>query len=680
MSPKRLRFVILCLISLPAALCAQDKPKGRFGKITPADFSLPNSPIIDSNTNAVILTDAGTTHFVGNKKGWFSYVFKKQIRIKIINKRAFELAKVNVHLFVNGDDVEKMDNLSGSTYNLEDGKVVETKLNKTEVYDQQLDKNRFEKLFTLPGVKEGSIIEYTYTITSDFFINIPSWEFQSPDYPCLWSDYEVNVPQLLSYITLRQGVHEYFIDKGETGYDSYNVVQKRDNGSMVQTEDNLRISANTIKHHWVMKDIPAFHVENYISSPRNYIDKIEFQLSKTNSGEGARDVEEYMNTWAKATDQLLKREDFGKPLEDDNDWLDKLVNGIVINSSSLSDRAKAIYYYVAGHFTCTDHYNFRITTSLKDVLQKHNGTVGDINMLLVAMLRKAYIPADPVLLSTREYGFNVPQYPVMDRLNYVVVRATVDGQVYYLDAARRQLGFGQLAEDCYNGHARIISAKDSGSVYFSADSLKDKKMTMVVIINSVDSGIEGSYQSTLDYPGSYELREEINRAGKAGFFKNIQTGYGEDAQISHTGIDSLDKPEMPVKVYYDFRLNQAAGADLYYFSPIFGDIVRTNPFTALERKYPVEMSHTTDYTYILNMEVPEGYDVEELPKSAKVVLNGEEGLFEYLISNDGHSIQLRARLKLNRANFSPDDYSSLRDFYGFIVKKESEQIVLKKKK
>ena len=92
------------------------------------------------------------------------------------------------------------------------------------------------------------------------------------------------------------------------------------------------------------------------------------------------------------------------------------------------------------------------------------------------------------------------------------------------------------------------------------------------------------------------------------------------------------------------------------------------------------MPFTSDETYLLNMEVPKGYMVDELPKSAKVGLNGKDGFFEYLIQKDDAGIQLRSRIRLNRANFSADEYNVLRDFYAYIVKKQSEQIVFKKKK
>jgi hypothetical protein len=80
------------------------------------------------------------------------------------------------------------------------------------------------------------------------------------------------------------------------------------------------------------------------------------------------------------------------------------------------------------------------------------------------------------------------------------------------------------------------------------------------------------------------------------------------------------------------------------------------------------------------MDLPAGYEVDELPKSAKVLFNDDEGFFEYLVARSEEGIQFRSRIKLKKANFTPEDYGTLRDFFGFIVKKQSEQIVFKKKK
>src|ERR1700748_2922896 len=98
---KTLGSLVLCLIlCLLQIYCyAQDKPNTSFGKLTSADFSVPASSLIDSNTNAIMLSDIGSVSFIGNKQAWYSYVYKRQTRIKILNKKAFDLATVSVSLY-----------------------------------------------------------------------------------------------------------------------------------------------------------------------------------------------------------------------------------------------------------------------------------------------------------------------------------------------------------------------------------------------------------------------------------------------------------------------------------------------------------------------------------------------------------------------------------------------------
>jgi hypothetical protein len=154
-------------------------------------------------------------------------VYQRQTRIKILNKKAFgDLATVVIPLYREGENAEIVDKIAASTYNLENGQVVVTKLEKADLFENRLDKNRFEEKFTLPGVKEGSIIEYTYTITSDYDFDLPSWEFQREEYPCLWSEYQVDIPQALFYIMVRQGFHPYVIDKGSEGHGNYRLTKQ----------------------------------------------------------------------------------------------------------------------------------------------------------------------------------------------------------------------------------------------------------------------------------------------------------------------------------------------------------------------------------------------------------------------------------------------------------------------
>ena len=136
---------------------------------------------------------------------------------------------------------------------------------------------------------------------------------------------------------------------------------------------------------------------------------------------------------------------------------------------------------------------------------------------------------------------------------------------------------------------------------------------------------------------------------------------------------------MPASIHYDFAFKPAAEDNIIYFNPLLSEGYKENPFKSADRKYPVEMPYTIDETYLLTMEIPKGYAVEEMPKSAKVAFNEDEGFFEYLIQKSDDGIQLRTRVKLNKATFTPEDYNGLRDFFAFIVKKQNEQIVMKKK-
>ena len=81
---------ITCFIAICTTAAAQKDINYKFGNVTAKDFDISNAAIADSDAAAVVLYEAGSTHFIGNEKGWFSYVFTCTKKIKVINKRAFD--------------------------------------------------------------------------------------------------------------------------------------------------------------------------------------------------------------------------------------------------------------------------------------------------------------------------------------------------------------------------------------------------------------------------------------------------------------------------------------------------------------------------------------------------------------------------------------------------------------
>ena len=153
-------FILQFLLFLQTGIQAQDKLNIKFGKLSLQDFEI-TSPLIDSNTSAVVVADVGKSEFVANSYDLtFSLVFTQKKRIKIINKKGFDAATITIPLYVSdGGKMEKLEGLKAYTYNIENGKIIETNVEKADIFIEKHDKNWEYRKFTFPSIKEGSIIE-----------------------------------------------------------------------------------------------------------------------------------------------------------------------------------------------------------------------------------------------------------------------------------------------------------------------------------------------------------------------------------------------------------------------------------------------------------------------------------------------------------------------------------------
>ncbi len=669
MKKRILFFFSLAMLCLP--VLAQDKLKIKFGDITEKDLT-PKAYAIDSSAEAVILADIGTSEIIGNNKGWFSLRFKRFRRIHILNKNAFDVANVSIEYYKDMEDEEKLDKLKAVTYNLENGKVVETKLDiKNNVFTDKVSKTGGYKKFTLPNVKEGSIIEYEYTIESDFLQYLRPWVFQG-NYPRLWSEYNLALPDFLGYVFLTQGYRKYDINQRKQRTEIYRVVDSRGTGS----SEFYNLTSGVSDYHWVMNNVAALKEENFTTSIDNHIAKIEFQLSELREPLRPQKI---MGTWPSLTERFLKNEMFGLQLGKENNWLKDDVKPLIEGVASAKEKAKRIFSYVRDNFTCTDHSDLYMGQNMRSLMKAKNGTVAEINLLLTAMLRYADIQADPVILSTRTNGYSYAIYPIRSQYNYVICRVMFGEEKYFLDASEPRMGFGKLPISCYNGHARVINS-EAVAEELVADDNPEKKSTMAFLSVNEKGNIIGSITQTPGYYQSYSIRNLIKEKGKEKFAEEISKIIGSDYKVSNVRIDSLNVYEELLGIYYDFDLENEA-EDIIYFNPMLGEAQKENPFKAAERLYPVEMPYTMDETFTLQMEVPTGYEVDELPQSMVVKLNEQgEGVFEYRISKSGNNISFRTKVKIDRAFFMPEEYEMLREFFNLVVSKQAEQIVFKRKK
>lgn len=673
---KKYLLVFTAFLFFQHQLTAQDKLPIKFGKVTLQDFDI-QSPLIDSNTNAVVVANVGSSEFIANTtEVTFSLLYKERKRIKIINKNGFDAATVTIPLYVANNNPEKLYDLDAFTYNIENGKVVSTKIDKGSIFTEKKNENWIFKKFTFPALKEGCIIEYSYEVKSDYYFNLHDWTFQD-QYPTLWSQYEAAIPEFYKFIELSQGYHQV-VKTTDQNMMSYSFMSRTINDGGGTTRDDFKIEGLVDFNTWTMKNIPAIKEEAYTTTIRNAIAKIEFQLKQVAYPRSIpRNV---MSDWEKVSKDMMEDERFGALINRPNNWLDDDVAAIVKDASSDGEKTRKIYEYIRDNFTCTDYNRYMVSTSLKDVMKNKSGSVADINMLLIAMLRTQKITADPVLLSTRNHGYTNELYPLMDKYNYVIAQVSPNNNLYFLDAATPRLGFNKLSPKVYNGQARTITKEKALPVYFSPDSLTEVSFANVFIENNDKGGVTGFFTNTMGYFQSLSVRDKVARSGMEAYQKELKESYPEDVELTNFKIDSLKKLDEPVTVKCDLSFTGFGDADVIYFNPMLGEAVKKNPFTAAERFYPVELPFTVNDVYSFNMDIPKGYKVDELPKSVRLMLNEDEGMFEYLVSSNETAVQMRCRLIIKKAYFPNEDYQTLRDFYAYVVKKEAEQIVFKKVK
>lgn len=658
---------LLCVCTI-AAISQTKTSKIKFGDIKPEDFK-PEYYTIDSSADAIYLYDYGSSKHMGNNTGSFNTIRKIHERIRLMHNKSFkDLATVKIVLEKFNDGQEKIDDLQASTYTIENGAVVTTKVDKNSIFKDKDGDDQIVK-FTFPNLQEGCIIEYAYTETIPAYSYIPSWTFQG-EYPELWSQFDLEVPQFFEFVLMRQGFLDAAVDTASISADNFNILQP----GGVNASNTISIRSNTIRHTWIYKDVPAIKEEKFTTNISNYVQKIQFQFSAIRFPN--EDPKYYMHTWPETVEQLMKDEDFGAELSKGNGWLKDDIKEATDNETDIKIKAKKIYEYVRDNYNCIDYSAIYLSQPLKKTEQTKKGNVVDINMLLVAMLRNAGYEADPVLLSTRGHGKTYDMYPILNKFNYLIAQVLIDNKPYLLDASEPLLGFGHLSEDCYNGKARLI-ALNPVLIDLSADSLHQSEITSLFLANDAEGKVAGTYKHVMNEMQSADMRSKMKKTNKDEYFKEVKKSFSFDVNLDNKTIDSLKQPEMPVAVQYDFSFKPED--DIVYFTPVISDgAYKQNPFAAAQRYYPVEMPYCSDETYILNMEIPAGYTVDELPKPARVSLNDNEGSFEYLIQKSSDHMQLRCRTKLNKATFEPDDYETLRNFFAFIVEKEGEQIVFKK--
>ncbi|MBJ6143842.1 DUF3857 and transglutaminase domain-containing protein [Hymenobacter sp. BT559] len=650
----------------------------KFGQPAPQDFDDKNF-VRDSAAAAVVLYDNGAARFRLNGTS-FQLETERTTRIKILKKAGYDYATVEVPLYHRDGDEEKITALKGFTYNQVGGKIEKVKLESANMFSEERTKNVRVRKFTLPNVREGAVIEYTYSVTSDFLFNFQPWVFQR-DIPTRWSEFRATIPEYFDYQMLMQGYQPLALQtREETGaqYVASARVQKADLGGTHSATETEAIQARATAYHWAMQDVPALRDEPYMTTMRDYVARIDFQLAgERMPGQAYQNVS---GNWTKINSLLRNSTEFGGLL-DRAGFLDASLKPLVAQYPDPAARAAAVRDLVVKAVKYNGTNNYWATGPLKRSYELHRGTAADVNLLFIAALRQAGLPAEPVLLSTRSHGRVNEQFPMLDQFNYVIgVLPLADNKELLLDATEPLLPCGILPERCLNQIGRLIPSKEVEGRWVSlAPNQRHSHFQNISLTVDAQGNLSGQVREEHGGYAGAAVREKIQQVGEKKYVTEL-VGRHANWEVPTYKFNAVELLNQSIALSYELRqpASTPGTAQEIYLTPLatFGET--QNPFRHEHRTYPVDFGAMTQDVIVITMVLPAGYTAE-LPKPATIALPDNGGRYLYsATSPTPGTVQLMSRLTFDKPVYGAEEYEGLREFYRRVLAKQAEALVLRK--
>jgi len=615
-----------------------------------------NTFLKDSTANAIVIYEYGNTYV---DKNTFKLTTKIKKKIKILNKKGLDNATFVVGLFNNESSKETFSDLIATTYNFSNEKITTTKLDSKNIFKEKRNDNVTLVKFTLPNIQEGSVITCSYSISSPFYFNFKGWEFQD-DIPKLYSEYNTSIPANYDYNIKLVGSLKLVTHEGDVKRDCLTVF----NGG----------HADCSVFKYVMKDIPAFKEEDYMTTRNNYLSRVDYELKTFQGFDGT--IKHYTKSWETADKDFKKDNSIGRQLNKSGLFKDITIQGLSDATNSL-DKANIIYNHIQENYTWDESYRIFKDVSVKKLLKEKSGNVSEINILLHNILRDYNVEVKPLLLSTRKNGLPTTIYPVISEFNYIIVQAVIDGKTYLLDATDKYLSFGQIPFRCLNQYGRLLDFKN-GSSWLDIEPLKRSSLQYRCDLELDDTNtISGKV--VIKSTGYHALKNKKNYyENKMGDFKVYSERYPEIQFEDAKSTGSIDE-SMFTKEFNITKDTEDIGGNIY-IDPFLFKFFNKNPFTLAERTYPIDFGYKETYVYNIKIKIDDIFEVVEIPKNFNQSLKNNKGRFTMQSKQEDNTILLYFRLNFNEAIYDSSYYTSLKSFMDEVVRLQTKSLIVLKKK
>jgi len=665
-----MKKIILTLL-FPVLVFAQDY---ELGKVTIAELSQKQHPT-DTSAVAAIIFNKGRSYFNFVENSHFVLMTDIEVKIKIYKKDGLDWANKEVAYYI-GEQVDESVSFSKAvTYNLVNGKIEKTKLNSDGEFKEEINKFWASKKITMPNVKEGSIIEYKYTIKSPYFSNLQDWKFQQT-IPVDFSEYVTEIPEYYSYNFYSRGnikLNQKRDAKHRT-IDIYDKELAKKGANMAYQTTSSRISLGENVTTINAKNVPALIEEEYTNNIENYLSSIQYQLASIQYPNELTKV--YSETWEGVAKHINENPSFGEELNKDNYFEEDYIKLVSGKNLTNEEKRNIIYNHVKNHYKWNEMKGIYTDVGVNKAYKDKVGNVAEINLTLIAMLRKAGLNAHPILLTTRSKAINL--FPTTTAFNYVICGVEIGDKIIFLDATDKSLKPDVLPNRALNYIGRLVR-QNSTSIEVDLSPKAHSKKSIMIFASVDNQAVKGNIKETLTENRAYNFRDKNGAISEDAYLENIEKKM-PGFEISEYKIENKANENEAIKEDYYFNATNEVEVinDKIFFKPLLFFALDENPFKQNKRDYPIDFIFPTHDSYTITYNLPAGYVVESMPEKMNIATADNLASFSFLTGNMGNKVQIVSNFYINSSLVPSDYYDSLKTFFNQVYLKMNEKIVLKK--
>ncbi|GAB2809765.1 DUF3857 domain-containing protein [Ferruginibacter profundus] len=662
-------LLLFTLVVSSLVTLAQKEIPG-FGKIDKAELAMKDCEF-DKAAEAVVLFDVAEVYCDLNTTNPYNPLrtqLDRHVRIKILNQKGSDAANIHIR-YLNGAGLEDIKGISAQTINTDaGGNPVFIKVEKDAIYRKKINKRYSEVIFTFPEVKPGSIIEYKYKDDATDFYALKNWYFQK-SIPVVYSEYSLNFPQELIVSATPTGLLDV---------------------SMTESSKGL----HNIKT-FTMNNVPALRDEPYISCDEDYLQQVTPRMIALDfPGVPRRSL---IRSWPGIIKELQEDEDFGLQLKKNIPRTADL-DALLAQVKDPYTKMVTIHNYVRKNMQWNDTYGIWALDGVKAAWKDKKGTAGEINLILINLLKDADLNAQPVLVSTKDNGRVNTSVAGNDQFNKVMAYVTINNNVYVLDATDKYTPANLIPYDVANTYGLVIGKSGDGSTGDFLNQVlgqennaspwgwkmlwNEKQLfNNTTFLNAVidDKGNMKGEAEIISKDYSRYIRLGKLKEGKDKYTEAWLNQNKQDIKIDSLEFENENTDSLPLKQTLKFEKKISSSGDYNYFSVNLFSGLDKNPFIADERFSDIFFGANQKYVITGNFFIPQNYQFEPLPQNIKMIMPDTSIVFSRSSSISDGMLYVQITLEFRKPYYLNQDYGYFQEFYKKLFDFLNEQFVFKKK-